>query len=86
VVGSPPAAGLAPVGGAGIGLAAAGGAGVAAGLGVAALAAPFLWRVTVSSRSAAATRCSVRGRDTSRARIAEVGVIFIPAMDPLSLH
>jgi hypothetical protein len=52
--------------------------------GVAALGGPFLWRVAASSRSAAAARCSVRGRDTSRARIAEVGVIFIPAMDPLS--
>jgi len=52
--------------------------------GVAALGISFLWRVTASSRSAAAARCSVRGRDTSRARIAEVGVIFIPAMHPVS--
>lgn len=52
--------------------------------GVAAVGVPLLRRVTASSRSAAAARCSVRGRDTSRARIAEVGVIFIPAMDPVS--
>jgi len=50
-----------------------GGAGAAAGF-------PSPWRVTAFSRSAAAAMCSARGRDTSRARIAEVGVIFIPAM------
>jgi hypothetical protein len=51
-----------------------------AALGFAASGDPRPWRVTASSRSAAAASCSARGRDTSRARIAEVGVIFIPDM------
>jgi hypothetical protein len=55
-----------------------------AALGFTASGDPRPWRVTASSRSAAAASCSARGRDTSRARIAEVGVIFIPDM-PLSI-
>jgi hypothetical protein len=49
------------------------------------LALPGLTRRAVlASRSAAAASCSSVGRDTSRARIAPVSVILIPATPPVS--